>query len=184
MTALVEESDRDLMRELQGGKTIALEALFVRHHPRVHSFLARLTGDRDAADDLVQEVFLRILKYRSRFDPSRDFLAWLFRIARNTAATHFRRQKPTSPEPDDWADDNPSALDTLIVGEDRQQLDRALAALPFAHREVLLLRGMEGLSHRDLALALGCSEGAARVRVHRALRALKREWATLAGDTR
>ncbi|HEY3933460.1 MAG TPA: RNA polymerase sigma factor [Gemmatimonadales bacterium] len=173
------------MRALQGGKTAALEILFLRHHPRIHGFLARLTCDRDAADDLVQEVFLRVLKYRARYDTSRDFVAWLFRIARNLAASHFaRHRRDSADDPADWADNNPSTLDLLIAGEDHQQLARAVAALPFAHREVLLLRGTEGLSHRDVALALGCSEGAARVRLHRALSALKRKWSALAGESR
>jgi RNA polymerase sigma factor (sigma-70 family) len=159
-----------------------LDTLFLRHSGRVHAFLARLLGDRDAADDMVQDVFLRALKYRARYDGSGEFITWLFRIARNVAASHYAGRRDADPLVINGnATDDPSVLDLLISTEDYEQLGRAMAALPFAHREVLLLRGTEGLPHRAVAEALGCSEGAARVRLSRALAALKREWQIIAG---
>jgi RNA polymerase sigma factor (sigma-70 family) len=180
-----EPSDRDLMLAVRSGQLGALDAIFVRHSARIHAFLARLTGDRDAADDLVQDVFLRVLRYRARYDGSGDFVAWLFRIARNTAATcHARRREVPALAVDAAPTDDLSTLDQMISDEHHAQLGRALAALPFAHREVLLLRGTEGLPHRAVAEALGCSEGAARVRLSRALVALREQWNTLAGEVK
>ena len=106
-------------------------------------------------------------------------------IARNLSADRFRDAKATIPmDGHDASADTTVPLDDIIHHEDHQQLERALAALPAMHREVLLLRGIEQLSHRDLATTLRCSEGAARVRVHRALAALKREWHATAGESR
>jgi RNA polymerase sigma factor (sigma-70 family) len=178
-------SDGDLMLRVRRGDLDALDLLFARHHRRLYAFLARLTGDRDAADDLVQDVFLRLLRFRERYREDGQFLPWLFRIARNLAADRYRDRRGSEELSADTApaSDDSAVLDRLIENEDHQQLERALAALPMIHREVLLLRGTERLSHRDLATALNCTEGAARVRVHRALAALRREWHAMAGGT-
>jgi len=176
--------DRDLMLAVQRGDLGALDFLFARHHRPLYGFLVRLTGDRDAADDLVQDVFLRLLRFRGSYREDGQFIPWLYRIARNLAADRYRDSRAiTSIGTHDSSNGDAAPLDDLISHEDHQQLERALAALPVTHREVLLLRGVEQLSHRDLATALRCSEGAARVRLHRALAALKREWHAIAGET-
>ena len=121
-----EPSDRDLMLAVRNGELDALDTIFVRHHGRIHAFLARLLNDRDAADDLVQDVFLRVLKYRARYDGSGDFITWLFRVTRNVAASHHSRRRETeslgaatSPAV------NRSALDQMIAAENAEQLGRA-----------------------------------------------------------
>ena len=173
------------MRAVRRGELAALDTLFARHHRRLYGFLVRLTGDRDAADDLVQDVFLRLLRFKESFRDDGQFVPWLFRIARNLAADRYRDSRATMSldQHEAGTDGDAAALDSLIATENHQQLERALAALPVTHREVLLLRGVEQLSHRELAIALRCSEGAARVRVHRALAALKREWHATAGES-
>lgn len=183
MTPPADPTDDAQMLALQAGDLSALDHLFARHHGRLYGFLARLTGDPHAAEDLVQEVFLRVLRFHDRYEGNGTFLAWLYRIARNLAADAYAKRRDLRPL--DEADALPSAatppLDHLEREEQRAQLERALAALPTAHREVLLLRGVDGLAHRDVAIALGCTEGAARVRVHRAIAALKRQWQALPG---
>ncbi len=185
MTTLTEPTDRDLMLAVRGGDLDALDTLFGRHHRRLYGFLTRLTGDRDAAEDLVQDVFLRLLRFRQSYRDDGDFVPWLFSIARNVASTRYRVLRPTTVLDDQelGSSDEVGALDLLIAREDQQHLARTLASLPISHREVLLLRGVEELSHRQIAIALGCSEGAVRVRVHRALAALKREWLAVVGES-
>lgn len=186
MDRFPELPDRELMLAVRSGDLEALDALFGRHHRRLFGFLARLTGDPHAAEDLVQEVFLRLLRFRGRYAGEGEFTTWLYRIARNVAADHHARRRDTvtldaAPE---FASDGEAPLDRLAQEERQQRLAAILQALPAAHREVLLLRGTEGLPHRELARALGCTEGAARVRLHRALAALKRQWQALAGELR
>ena len=82
------------MHAVQGGQLDALGELFERHHRPVFHFLSRTTGDAALAEDLVQEVFVRILKYRHTYDVASRFDTWLFRIARNARADHFRKQGP------------------------------------------------------------------------------------------
>ena len=73
--------DRDLMLAVRRGDLQALDTLFARHHRRLYGFLVRLTGDRDAADDLVQDVFLRLLRFRESYREDGQFKPWLYRIA-------------------------------------------------------------------------------------------------------
>lgn len=181
---MAETGDRELMLAVRAGEFAALDQLFVRHHARLYGFLARLSGDPQVAEDLVQEVFLRLLRFRERYDGRGEFLSWLYQIARNLAADHHAKHRPNESLQEDapYPDEGIAPLDRLTEVEEHERLARTLATLPFHHREVLLLRTVSELSHRDLALALGCSESAARVRLHRAIAALRREWHILAGE--
>lgn len=171
-----DRSDSDLMTAVQQGDTGALDALYLRHHARLFSFLARWTGNAAAAEDLVQDAFLRLLRHPDRYLHQGDFIAWLYRIARNLAIDAYRHtlDEDSMDLQPELADQSPLALDRLTREEREQLLDRSLRSLPLAHREVLLLRGVDGLDHRNIALVLNCTEGAARVRVHRATAALRR----------
>jgi RNA polymerase sigma factor (sigma-70 family) len=175
---IADRTDRDLMLAVRGGDLAALDALFVRHHGRLYGFLARLTGNRATAEDLVQEVFLRVLRARERYHGDGSFTAWLFRIARNVAAGEYGTRRETMPL-DDMVDVGAAESDPIgemETAEDLARLERALLAVAPQHREVLLLRGVEDLSHREVGEVLGCTEGAARVRVHRALNAIRNVW--------
>ncbi|HEY4321616.1 MAG TPA: sigma-70 family RNA polymerase sigma factor [Gemmatimonadales bacterium] len=185
MPPFPEPSDRALMHDVQRGDLAALDMLFARHHRRLYSFLARLTGDPDAADDLVQDAFLRLLRFKASFRADGEFIPWLFRIARNLAVDRYHGAEPTSASASDaLVAESDGALDVLLRDERQHQLEQALATLPLAQREVLLLHGTEHLSHRDLGAVLGCTEGAARVRVHRALAALRGAWHATTGEPR
>ena len=175
-------TDHELMAGVRRGDMAALDALFTRHHQRLYSFLARWTGDAFAAEDLVQELFLKLLRVQGGHIPG-EVLPWLFLVARNMAIDRYRKEYTSSIEVDAVVpDDRPLALERLTADERMQQLDDALAALPRTHREVLLLRGVEGLGTRDIGVVLNCSEGAARVRLHRATAALRQIWHARHGD--
>lgn len=181
---MTDPSDESLMHAAQGGSRGALDTLFQRYHRQLYGFLTRLTNDRTAAEDLVQEVFLKLIRFRGQFDPARPFTAWLYRIARNTAYDNFPRRSPADASnilsdtcsPDEIAGTTSDALDAIVAGEDHERLERALAALPIHHRDVLLLRAHAELTHQELGETLGCTTGAARVRLHRALQALRIQW--------
>src|SRR5438067_6585268 len=85
------ESDESLMQRTSGGDLAALGELFDRHQPAVHAFLSRFLGDATLAEDVVQEVFLRVWRYRQSFDAGQRFAAWLYGIARHTALTEAGR---------------------------------------------------------------------------------------------
>src|SRR6516162_739888 len=84
------QSDETLMLAVKNGDTEMFSVLFQRHHPRLFAFFYRMTADASSSEDLAQDVFVRILKYRSGFDEHNNFRAWMYQIARNVRADHFR----------------------------------------------------------------------------------------------
>ena len=160
-------TDEALMRRLAAGEGEALDLLFRRHHERVHALCARLTHDAAAADDLVQETFLRVLRYARSFRQQARFTTWLYRIARNLCHDHALRMTRQEPEQD--AQVEPVQRDGRL-----DSLELALRELPETLREALVLSRFHDLPYAELAVVLGCSPGAARVRVHRALNELRK----------
>jgi RNA polymerase sigma factor (sigma-70 family) len=164
------------MDAVQGGQLEALGELFERHHRQVFLFLRRTTGDAAAAEDLVQEVFVRILKYRHTYDAGSRFDTWLFRIARNARADHFRKRGPTQAPVDaalDVVAPDPGPEKRLERRIDVQQLDRALRQLAEEPRDLLVLARYHGQPYDRIAETLGIEVGAVKTRVHRAMKQLR-----------
>ena len=176
--------DSELMRGVRGGRTRELATLFERHHARLYRFCLRMTGDRHASEDLVQDVFMRILKYRASYRDNMDFVPWMFGIARNACLSYLRR-----PAPDAGSDREPETLagepceDAAVADERAELVRRALLALPPDRRDVLVLSRFEFKSYEEIAAVLGCSVGAVKVRVHRALKELRAACLALQQET-
>ena len=174
-----ETSDHDLMLAVRAGELGRLGDLFERHHRRLYGFLARFIGNRDAAEDLVQIVFQRILKYRHTYRDEGKFSAWLYHLARRVAADHYRRsaRQPTPTDPADFdrvSDEvTASAGESAATRDDLSIMQTALEELPLEQREILVLHRFQHLPHQQIAKLLNISTGAAKVRVHRALAALR-----------
>jgi RNA polymerase sigma-70 factor (ECF subfamily) len=170
-----ESTDTALMEQVRDGEIGKLGLLFERHHRVLYRFFLRLSGSPAVAEDLVQEVFVRLLKYRRTFRGG-DFTPWMFRLARNAAADHFGRLRPTDPLPEDGrepASPAPLASDMLVRGQEEARLRVALARLPHDKRELLLLARYELLPYNEIARLLDTTVGAVKVRVHRALKDLR-----------
>ena len=171
-------SDHELMLAVRDGELDALGELFERHHGPLFGFLVKFTGHRNAAEDIAQTVFQRMLKYRHTYRDDGSFTAWMYHLARRCAADHFRKSNaaPTATDPADFrqvADDSPNAGDRAASRDDHALLHSALGCLDRDDREVLLLSRFQELSFNEIAAVLECSVGAAKVRAHRALRALR-----------
>lgn len=172
-------SDEALMARVRDGSVAAFQALYERHHRALFSFLLRLLADRPAAEDLLQETFLRVYLHRESYRPSAAFRTWLFTIARNLAIDHLRRRGPFQErvgEEDRVAampDPAPSPLRRVEAGEELWQFEAALSQLPPGQREVLLFSRYAGLSHAEIAEVTGSSPEAVRVALHRALRRVR-----------
>src|SRR2546426_961416 len=95
------ETDENLMLAVRRGEVSSLGILFDRHHRALFDFFARMTGSRTVAEDLVQDVFFRMLKYRGTFREDSRFKAWMFHIARNARFDHYRKQQPETLLPED-----------------------------------------------------------------------------------
>lgn len=171
------ESDEELMRAVAQGDERALADLVDRHAARVHAFLTRVVGDRDDADDLLQDTWMRVARGARSFDPTRRVRPWLYGIATNLARDLQRRRavrvralhegsleatRPQSP---------PGPVERI-------DMRARLAGLPERLREVLVLRYFEGLDEAEMADTLGIPRGTVKSRLHGALRALRAGWET------
>ncbi|MGD8376176.1 MAG: RNA polymerase sigma factor [Acidobacteriota bacterium] len=158
------------MRRARGGDRDAFGILFERHRVRLLRYFTRMVGDAAAGEDLVQTTFERMLLYRHSYRGG-SFGAWMYRIASNLAAD-LRRQRDREPPGDPEADPAAPGHEGPLAME-LQALRAALMRLEVRDREVLVLAKHLGLRLREVAAILGCSEGAVKVRVHRALQRLR-----------
>jgi len=152
---------------LRQGDRAAFDVLYAALRPRVFSFLARLSGRRDVAEDLLQGTRLRLASSAPRLPADTRLRPWLFTVARNLFISHSRRgrNRPRpGGEPLDWI----SPFDLAASAELEVRLERALSTLPAAMREVLLLVAVEGLSAADVAEILDLRPDAVRQRLSRA----------------
>jgi len=172
-----ESSDQSLMLAVREGDVEKLGILFERHHGQLFNFLFRLTGNRHLSEDLVQEVFVRLLKYRHTYRGESQFTTWMFHIARNARIDHFRRSPREEVGMEDEIREHVSLLPTPGERAEHEEETRimldALARLPEEKREVLLLRGLQGLKFEEIAEILKCSVNTIKGRAFRAIRDLQ-----------
>ena len=179
-----ETSDSELMRQVRDGLTAALATLFERHHARVYGYCLRMTGNRATAEDLVQDVFMKMLKYKATFKNDSELVPWMFGIARNACLGHLRKAA-VDHVPDTTAIEEAPADGEADEPRDEQQADlvrRALLKLPAERREVLVLSRYEYKTYDEIARVLDCSVGAVKVRAHRAMKQLREIYLDMTGE--
>jgi RNA polymerase sigma-70 factor (ECF subfamily) len=158
--------------------------LFERYHLALFRYLLQLTRNRALSEDLVQEVFFRVLKYAASYDPSLAFSVWLYRMARNAYFDSLRRGRNEVPGEEIGEPRSPEPLpeELLTRQEDTMFLQEALQKLPEDKREVLVLSRFHDLRYEDIALILKCEIGTVKVRVYRALKELREKLCELRGE--
>ena len=157
------------MRE---GAAEMLGILFDRYHAKLFNYYVRLTGNRTLSEDLVQDVFYRILRSRKTYRPGSPFRPWIYQVARNARTDHFRR--PAEVPFEDGMIEPILPSGELSDREQNELLHRALLKLPEDKREVLLLSRFQGLTYSEIAQLLGCDVGTIKTRAFRAIRELRR----------
>ena len=190
-------TDVQLMLGVKAGDDASFELLLQRYRTPLVHFLYRMVRDTATAEDLAQEVFLRVYRARKGYAPSAKFTTWLFRIATNLALNQLRdsrhRQMEVSldaPAETDEAgqgsgaatevpDDEPGAVERMIVRDRTKKIRRAIAALPEKQRAAVLLHKYEELGYGEIARILGCSESALKSLLFRAYETLREELAPL-----
>ncbi|WP_206599857.1 RNA polymerase sigma factor [Hymenobacter glacialis] len=176
-------SDEDLMAAVRADDLDQLVPLFERYHGPLFNYLTRLTNDRETSEDLTQTVFERILKYRSSYQPTQPFRAWVYQMARNVHADYWQRQQKLRAA-DDVAEVEKTgglrgaAFAQMRVNSCADDLHEALALLPTPQREILVLHRFQGFGYEEIGQLLGCTAEAARVKAHRALQALRKIYFT------
>lgn len=171
-------SDEALMQQAAAGHTENLAVLFDRHHRKLLTFFVKLGHARSSGEDLVQDTFLRMLRYAKSFRADARFVPWMYQIARNAASDAYHARPHEEPYDHEALDRlghvMPESPDTIHgLNETEQRLQRALSMLARDKRELVLLSRVRQLGTDDLASLFGCSANAVKVRLHRSLEELR-----------
>src|SRR5437667_12444447 len=180
--ALHEFDDGRLVLEHLAGDPQAFGTLVDRYQTRLLNFINRTIGDRERAEDLVQEVFIRVYRHLHRFDRSKKFSTWAYTIASNLAKNELRNRsrnplvlfqsmRSTSDEDDrplQFEDTSSRPDDMYRKRHLRQLVDQTVASLPEHHRQVFVLRELEGKSYEEIAEITHCNLGTVKSRLNRA----------------
>jgi len=180
MTNAGAQSDHDRMRAVARGDLSSMNEIYENRHRPLFRFFFRLTGRQALAEDLVHEVFLRMIRYRHTYQMEGNtdgaFEAWMYRIARNTLADNARkhRHETTAGEGELEAIESsrPTPFETASKREDLTLLYRALRELSEEKRELLVLARFQNLPYEQIGRILGCEAGTVKGRVFRAMRDL------------
>jgi RNA polymerase sigma factor (sigma-70 family) len=171
-------SDNALMLKVKSGDIDRMGMLFERYHRKLFGFLYHMTGQADLSEDMVQNVFYRMLKYRHTFTGEGEFRTWMYHLARNVLADQVKKEKrhPRLSDYDNLAErvgGGPQADERLHKEQEIALLQYALDQLSAEKREILVLSRYQELKYEEIARLLNTTEGAVKVRVHRAMQELK-----------
>lgn len=170
-------SDEDLMERLSGGQLSCAAQLFDRYQVPLYNFFLRLTHNRPLSEDLVQSVFERLIRYRSSYQPGLMFRSWIYQIARNVRTDQVGRQNRMRVDefvkPEELGLAEVPFLKRLEQREEASRLHRAMRFLTDEQRELLILTRFQEMKYAEVADLMGTTEGAVKVRVHRAIKDLR-----------
>lgn len=173
ITVMDRESELQLVERLRAGDPAAFDAVYEVFNARLYNFLARLSNHRDVAEDLLEETWLRLVRHATRLRPDTRLGPWLFTVARHLYASYCRSRLVEDSHAAGlmglWPHGQlgPSPFEAMEARETERRLATALASLPLAYREALLLVLVEGLRHAEAADICGVSAEAMRQRVSR-----------------
>lgn len=167
----LDEPEQEWIRRCRNGSRRAYEPLVRRYGEWAQAYAYRRVGDREEARDLAQEAFAQAFHALPDFRPGRPFLPWFLAILHNRCASYLRqrrRHERLEDVPEPAGDGGMASLD------DRLALEGGIGRLPEGQRQVLVLKDIEGLAHREVAARLGIPEGTVMSRLHLARRRLRR----------
>ena len=184
------QTDGELVLKIRQGDQFAFDQLFAKYQTAVYRFVRYLTQNRNEADDLFQETWLRVVKYLPCTPEIKDFKAWVFRIATNRHRDELRKRRIRRPfqslkpldssvDGDDQDFQNQGVIPTTLDKTDKVDLgpaiNRAISRLPIKQRRVFVLKEIEGFKHREIAEMLGLPVGTIKSLLHRAIKKLQKE---------
>ncbi|HWF07313.1 MAG TPA: RNA polymerase sigma factor [Bryobacteraceae bacterium] len=174
--------DHERMTAVAGGDLSSMGEIYQNRHRPLFRFFYRMTNRQALAEDLVHEVFLRMIRYRHTYQKEGDarnegaFEAWMYRIARNTLVDHARKHRhetaPGEGELEEIVSARPNPFETAAKRQDLALLYRAMRDLPEDKRELLVLARFHGLNYEQIGEILGCAPGTVKGRVFRAMKEL------------
>lgn len=166
-------TDEEIMLQIAAGKLELLSILFERYNVRIYNFFLKMNRDKMLSEDLTQEVFIKVIKYKASYKNG-NFAAWIYTIARNIFSSHYQKMKKERSNLID--DDRLDSNETLVSESNREELDhlqRALLLLSNSDRELIVMHRFQEIKYEQIAQIIGSTENAVKVKVHRALKKLK-----------
>ncbi|CAM1345321.1 RNA polymerase sigma factor [Tenacibaculum amylolyticum] len=166
-------SDEELMLAVANGELKKLSILFDRYHIRIYNFFNKMLQNSAISEDLTQEVFIKILKYRTSYKNG-NFASWIYTVARNIFSSYYQKQKKERATVIE--DDLVSSGEVLITegNEDElEHLQKSLLKLNKTDRELIVMHRFQEIKYEQIAEIIGSSENAVKVKMHRALKKLK-----------
>jgi RNA polymerase sigma-70 factor (ECF subfamily) len=173
------------MQQISSGDVDKLGILFDRYHVVLYNFFLKMTGRKESSEDMVQEVFLRMLKYRHSFRGDGKFANWMYHIARNVQCDYFKKkQREDFQDADDFEllSDNPHPDKSFEQDQQAKLIHAALLKLPVEKREVLVLSRFQDKKYEEIAEMMNCKVGTIKARVFRAIQDLRDIYFELAGE--
>jgi RNA polymerase sigma-70 factor (ECF subfamily) len=164
--------ERVLVLRCQAGDEAAFTELVESYQPRLRYYLRKMLGEAHRAEDALQDVWLAVFRAVPRLTDAGAFRAWLYRIARDQAFRELRQRRPPHQALEE-ADLIESEEEESFSAEDAERIHMALGELAPEHREVTVLRYIEGMTYDEIARVAGCPVGTVRSRLHYARRALR-----------
>jgi RNA polymerase sigma-70 factor (ECF subfamily) len=178
----VTSADTDLISRAAGGDGSAFQALVERHRSMVYRVAYQFAGNHHDAEDIAQEVFIKVYRSLDRFRQDSQLSSWLYRIVMNACIDHRRRHSPAGSAPFgeeaeqkmlNTPEETPGPEDRAYAGELGAVLERAVATLPKGQRIVFVMRHHQGLKLCEIAEALGLAEGTVKRQLHAAVHRLR-----------
>ncbi len=176
-------TDESIMEAVKNGDLQKASLLFERYNKRIFNFLAQLSNDRDVADDLTQNVFLRMIRYRNSFRNDSRFTPWIYQIARNVYSDHYQMaKKKHAPAVDieHVSDMIPDESESAVIEEKEVLLHRSMALLTEEQRELLILTRFQNMRYEEVAQIMDTTVANIKVKVHRAIGKLREHYFALA----
>jgi len=172
-------TDELIMEAVKNGDLEQASVLFERYHKRIFNFLARMALDRDLAEDLTQNVFLRLIKYRSSYREGNRFQSWIYQVARNVFSDHYQAQKNRREgfiDIEKMSDRMGDPEEAAEQDEQERILHRSMAMLSDEQRELLVLTRFQKMKYEEVAVIMETSVSNIKVKVHRAIARLREHY--------
>jgi RNA polymerase sigma factor (sigma-70 family) len=172
-------TDEMIMEAVKNGDLQQVSALFDRYNKRIFNFLARMTMDREQAEDLTQNVFLRIIRYRTSYREGLKFQSWIYQVARNVFSDHYQAHKNKFADFVDVEQIRDAMSDTNETedqDEKERLLQRSMAMLSEEQRELLVLTRFQHMKYEDVAAIMDTTVANIKVKVHRAIAKLREHY--------
>jgi RNA polymerase sigma factor (sigma-70 family) len=172
-------TDESIMEAVKNGDLQKASLLFERYHKRIYNFLARMAMDRELAEDLTQNVFLRLIRYKNSYREGAKFQSWIYQVARNVFSDHYQANKGRFSNYVDVEKIEDRMADTNEIDEmDEKEkiLHRSLAKLTEEQRELLVLTRFQHMKYEDVAAVMDTTVANIKVKVHRAILKLREHY--------